>query len=165
MQNTKRKNSVDLPINKKKYKSNKLPRLKSSKVSKIVVTQPGAYVRNPNYTPQPEKSAGVHNPQKTKLAKVQKKRKTEIGQIVQNEGEQSEKCTLEDLRAWSFIPLPDPILNALADLKFIIPTPIQELTLPAAILGILKLKSYLKNHEYNEKKKISLRTSRHSWSS
>lgn len=125
---------VDLSIDKKKHKAEKLPKLKASKVRKIVVAQPGAFVRNPNYNPQVEKT--VYKSRKTKPVKLQKKRKTEIGQV-QNEDEESEKCTMEDLHAWSFIPLPDPILKALADLKFMIPTPIQELTLPASILGIL----------------------------
>lgn len=40
-----------------------------------------------------------------------------------------------DITAWSSMGVPDVVIKALADQKFFSPTPIQALTLPAAILG------------------------------
>lgn len=47
-----------------------------------------------------------------------------------------DKNTGIEMLSWSIVPLPEPILKALAEQKFMNPTQIQLLTLPPAILGI-----------------------------
>lgn len=75
--------------------------------------------------------------------KVMKKRKVEIGEIVESADGDTEKCSIADLAAWSNLPLPEPLLEALADLRFTKPTQIQELTLAPAILGKLYIYTYI----------------------
>lgn len=54
-------------------------------------------------------------------------------QIIENE------LHIDNIRSWTNLPLHNSLLMALDNLKFTQPTAIQSLTLPAAILGIVKL--------------------------
>lgn len=90
----------------------------------------------------------VHVMQLMKLTKKTKKKKkkpknkkslTKTNDNIENNNSPIEenKPSLTDMHAWSNFGIPEPIIRALADQGFNKPTTIQELTLPAAMHGII----------------------------